>query len=70
MIFRIGMLAAVARSPAAPMAAEKETPSTVDIQKHNTSIGNAIGQAAMSSNSSALIISAPMRFLRATPKPA
>ena len=44
MIFRIGMIAIFAASAA--MAAEKETPSTVDIQKHNASIGNALGQAA------------------------
>ena len=44
MIFRIGMLAALVSSGA--MAADKETPSTVDIQKHNTSIGNAIGQVS------------------------
>ena len=43
MIVRIGMLAAAMLSVGAT-AAEKETPSTVDIQKHNTSIGNAIGQ--------------------------
>ena len=43
MIFRIGMLAALVAS--GTLAADKETPSTVDIQKHNTAIGNAIGQA-------------------------
>ncbi len=43
MILRIGMIAAAMFASAA-VAAEKETPSTVDIQKHNTSIGNAIGQ--------------------------
>jgi hypothetical protein len=43
MIFRIGMLAA-ALLVCGTAAAEKETPSTVDIQKHNTSIGNALGQ--------------------------
>lgn len=42
MIFRIGMSALLIASGA--MAAEKETSSAVDIQKHNTSIGNAIGQ--------------------------
>ncbi len=43
MIFRMGLLVAAVLSTSA-RAADKETPSTVDIQKHNTAIGNAIGQ--------------------------
>src|ERR1700742_4447940 len=43
MIFRTGLLAAALMTTGA-IAAEKETPSTVDIQKHYASIGNAIGQ--------------------------
>jgi len=46
MIFRIGLFAAMVACGFVNQAgaADKETPSTVDIQKHYASIGNAIGQ--------------------------